>query len=111
MTSALGVLPALLLMVVLLGVPPMLCMLSCARRASRMRARLRPDQIYRFGALASAGAFMFNMFVLLPTTSALASGGAQITLAHWFGLALSWICFWAWIVVSVTGRRRRRTVY
>ncbi len=111
MNSALGVLPALFLMVVLLGVPPLLCMMACARRASRLRARFKPDGIYRLGALLSGAAVVFNMLVLLPTTSALADGGAQITFGHWFGLALSWICFWAWIVVSITGRRRRRMAY
>ncbi len=108
MTSALGVLPALFMMLVLFGIPPMLSMLSASRRAARLRARQRPDSSYRLAALASAAAFLFNMIVLLPTAQAMADGGAQITALHWIALGLSWICFWSWVVISVMGRRRRR---
>lgn len=108
MTSALGVLPALFLMLVLFGIPPMLSMLSATRRAWRLRARRKPDGPYRVVALCSAAAFLYNMIVLLPTAQALNDGGAQITTMHWIGLGLSWLCFWAWVVINVAGRRRRR---
>jgi TctA family transporter len=108
MTSALGVLPALFVMLVLFGVPPLLSMLSATRRAARLRARLRPDGAYRLAALGSAAAFLFNMIVLFPTAQALNDGGAQITWLHWVALALSWLCFWSWVVINVTSRRRRR---
>jgi hypothetical protein len=108
MTSALGVLPALFMMLVLFGIPPMLSMLSASRRAARLRARNRPDGSYRLAALASAAAFLFNMIVLLPTVQAMNEGGAQMTVLHWVALGLSWLCFWTWVVISATGRRRRR---
>jgi hypothetical protein len=108
MTSALGVLPALLIMFALFGIPPMLSMLSALRRAARLRARQRADVTYRLVALVSAAAFLFNMIVLLPTAQAMNDGGAQVTALHWVALGLSWICFWAWVVISATGRRRRR---
>ena len=111
MTSALGALPALLMMVVLLGIPPLLSMFVCARRAGRLRARGKPDRNYRIAALASLGAFVYNAAVLVLTGSALTDGAAQITTLHWLALALSWLCFWAWIVVTIIGRRRRRKVY
>ncbi len=109
MTSALGVLPALFGMIVLFGVPPLLCALVCTRRAARRAARGKPVQHLRVGASLAGLAFMYNMGVLLPTAAAMTDGGARMTWLHWIALTLSWLCFWGWLVVSITRGRRRRS--
>jgi hypothetical protein len=108
MTSALGVLPALFGMIVLLGVPPLLCAIVCQRRATRRAALGKTSANLRWGAGAAGLALMFNMGVLVPTAAALADGRAQLTWLHWIALTLSWLCFWGWIVASLSRRRRRR---
>jgi hypothetical protein len=109
MASAEIVMPAMGVLVVLYGVPPLLVVFVCLRRAQRIRALGRSPVAYLGGAAAGAVAFLFNMAVVLPTLRGLPGGDLRLTTLSIVGLAIAWVSFWVWVALGTVLRPSRRT--
>lgn len=104
-----GFMLVLVILAVLLGVPPALCLRACARRRARVRRRGGAGFWPLAGMALAAGSLAFGAAMILPMTGALTGAGADPGRLHATALGLSWICFWVWLFVVALGRRR--TIY
>jgi hypothetical protein len=108
MASPEVVMPAMGAIAALYCGPPFLVFIVCVRRRLRSRYFGRNSGGYSAGAAVAAVAFLFNLLVVLPTLGGLAGGSLRLTVLSLIGLSVSWICFWAWIVLTTVLRRKRR---
>lgn len=102
------IMPAMGLIAVLYCGPPLLVLTVCIRRRLRSRYFGRNSNGYAVGAAVAAVALLFNLLVVLPTLSGLPGGSLRLSALSLIGLSVSWICFWAWVVLSTLLKRRRR---
>jgi hypothetical protein len=102
------VMPAMGVIAVLYCGPPLLVLTVCVRRRLRLRYFGRNSGGYAYGAAVAAVAFLFNLLVVLPTLGGLPGGSLRLSALSLIGLSVSWICFWAWVVLTTLLRRRRR---
>ncbi|MFZ5709051.1 MAG: hypothetical protein ACOY4T_05080 [Pseudomonadota bacterium] len=109
MSSAGIVMPAMATFAAIYGGPPLLVLILCLRRGLRARPPGRSPRVHLIGAAVAAVALAFNLAVVLPTLRGLPDGSLRLTGLSLAGLTVSWLCFWAWVVLSTVLRPSRRT--
>jgi len=102
-----GFMLVLLILAMVLGGPPALCLRACAKRRAYVRRRGGSGHWPLAGMALATGTLAFSLALIVPMTTALAGGGAGLGRIHVLSLGLSWICFWVWLFVVVVLRRRR----
>ena len=108
MTSAQGVLPALILMMFLFCVPPFVSLRACVRRTRYLRLRGRRAAWPLAGAAFSGIALLVNLGALALAVPSIASGALELGMLHAVAAGISWLCLWIWIFLLVMVRRRHR---
>ena len=92
--------------------PPVLCLLTSVRRYGRLRLRGGSHlwlAIYAGGALLAGASLVLNVPVALMSASRVLGGGIlDLTRIHAVAGALSWVCFWVWVVISLWRPARSR---
>jgi hypothetical protein len=111
MTSALGAVPALIALTVLILLPPVLCVALATKRALRAHSRGRTIGSYLGVGAFGIVALCYNTAVMLPTAVILLDRGITLNALHWVALALSWLCLWATFLLMILRRTRRRMAY
>ena len=91
--------------------PPLLSLLACRKRVLRARQRGVAPGWPLPALIFSAAAFVLNLALLSVSAILLAQSPGWTRLQATM-LLIGWICFWLWVIVLVTTRRRReRAVY
>lgn len=100
---------ALMFLSSFLCLPPYLAMQLFQRSRRRARRHGLPTTRFRVAIGLCVMAFAFNLGVFVITIRALHSGNATFGLMHSVAIAVAWVAFWTWLILSLTiGRRLGR---
>lgn len=100
---------ALMFLSSFLCLPPYLAMQLFQRSRRRARRHGLPTTRFRVAIAVCIIAFTFNLVVFAITIRALHGGYATFDPIHTIAIAVAWVAFWTWLILSLTiGRQLGR---